>query len=226
MLLPILRLVVASLTFTPSATVLTSGPEPAVRVPEPIVDAPLAPTAGKETAVLSGGCFWGIQAVFEHVKGVIKVTSGFSGGDAVSPSYQEVSTGATGHAESVQIVYDPSQISYGQLLKVFFSVGHDPTQLNRQGPDVGTQYRSAIWFSSPEQERIAKAYVDQLTKANVFPARIVTEVSPLKAFYTAEDYHQDYYVHHPASLYIIINDKPKVEHLKSEWPGLWVEYKG
>ncbi len=226
MLLPILRLVVASLTLTPSATVLASGPEPAVRVPEPIVDAPLAHTAGKEIAVLSGGCFWGMQAVFEHVKGVIKVTSGFSGGDAVSPSYEEVSTGATGHAESVQIVYDPSQISYGQLLKVFFSVGHDPTELDRQGPDVGTQYRSAIWFSSPEQQRIAKAYVDQLAKASVFPARIVTEVSPLKAFYAAEDYHQDYYVHHPFSPYIIINDKPKVEHLKSEWPGLWVEYKG
>jgi peptide-methionine (S)-S-oxide reductase len=226
MLLPILGLVVASLTLNPSAAVSTSGPAPAVRVPEPIVDAPLAPTAGKETAVLSGGCFWGVQAVFEHVKGVIKVTSGFSGGDAVSPSYEEVSTGQTGHAESVQIEYDPSQISYGQLLKVFFSVGHDPTQLNRQGPDVGTQYRSAIWYSSPEQEHIAKAYIDQLKKASVFPERIVTEVSRFKAFYPAEAYHQDYYIHHPFSPYIVINDKPKVENLKSEWPGLYVEYKG
>ena len=221
-----LVLVAAAFAFTSATAAPPKSPEPAVRVPEPVVDAPLAHTAGRETAVLSGGCFWGIQAVFEHVKGVIKVTSGYSGGSAVSPSYEEVSTGATGHAESVQIVYDPSQISYGQLLKVFFSVAHDPTQLDRQGPDRGTQYRSAIWFSSPEQQRIASAYVAQLEKASVFDGRIVTEVSPLKAFYMAEAYHQDYFVHNPYSPYIIINDKPKVEHLKTEWPGLYVEYKG
>jgi len=208
---------VAAMTFTPS---------PAVKVPDPAVDAPLAAAPGREVAVLSGGCFWGMQAVFEHVKGVIKVTSGYSGGDQASPSYEEVSTGTTGHAESVQISYDPSQISYGQLLKVFFSVAHDPTELDRQGPDHGTQYRSAIWFSSPEQQRIATAYISQLEKASVFPSNIVTEVSPLKAFYAAEDYHQDYFYHHPYSIYIIVNDKPKVENLKSEWPSLWKEYKG
>ena len=221
-----LFLAAAAFAFTSSTAAPPKNPEPAVRVPEPVVDAPLARTAGRETAVLSGGCFWGMQAVFEHVKGVIKVTSGYSGGSAVSPSYEEVSTGATGHAESVQILYDPSQISYGQLLKVFFSVAHDPTQLDRQGPDEGTQYRSAIWFSSPEQQRIASAYVAQLAKATVFSGRIVTEVSPLKAFYVAETYHQDYFVHNPYSPYIIINDKPKVEHLKTEWPGVYVEYKG
>jgi peptide-methionine (S)-S-oxide reductase len=214
MLLAMLHVAAAALTYTP-ATV--------VRVPEPQVDAPLASAAGRQVAVLSGGCFWGMQAVFEHVKGVIQVTSGFAGGDVASPSYEQVSTGETGHAESVQISYDPSQISYGQLLKVFFSVGHDPTQLDRQGPDHGTQYRSAIFFSSPEQERIANAYIAQLEKARVFPSKIVTEVSPLKAFFVAEDYHQDYFVHHPYSMYIIINDKPKVENLKSEWPGLYRE---
>lgn len=224
MLLPVLRLALA-LTVPHSTAAIVAGLEPAVRVPEPVVDAPLAHASGREIAVLSGGCFWGMQAVYDHVKGVIKVTSGFSGGDVASPSYEEVSTGTTGHAESVQIVFDPSKISYGQLLKVFFSVAHDPTQLDRQGPDVGTQYRSAIWFSSPEQENIARAYVEQLAKANTFPGKIVTEVAPLKAFYTAEDYHQDYYFHHPLSPYILMNDRPKVQNLKSEWPGLWVDYK-
>jgi peptide-methionine (S)-S-oxide reductase len=212
MLLPMIRLVASALT------VGSTGP---VRVPEPIVDAPLASAAGRETAVLSGGCFWGVQAVFEHVKGVIKVTSGYAGGDVASPSYEEVSTGTTGHAESVQIAYDPSQISYGQLLKVFFSVAHDPTEVDRQGPDVGTQYRSAILYASDEQQHIATAYIDQLEKAHVFPAKIATEVAPLKAFYAAEDYHQDYYIHHPYSLYIIVNDKPKVANLKAEWPALY-----
>lgn len=212
MLLPALRLVAAALVLTPTGT---------VRVPDPVLDAPLAHSPGRETAVLAGGCFWGMQAVFEHVKGVLRVTSGFAGGDVESPSYEEVSTGTTGHAESVQIVYDPSQISYGQLLKVFFSVAHDPTQLNRQGPDEGTQYRSAIFYSSPEQQRIAAAYIAQLQGASVFPGKIVTEVAPLKSFYVAEAYHQDYFIHHPYSLYIIINDKPKVENLKTEWPGLY-----
>jgi peptide-methionine (S)-S-oxide reductase len=212
MLLPVIRLVVSALTL--------SAPGP-VRVPEPAVDAPLASAAGRQIAVLSGGCFWGVQAVYEHVKGVIKVTSGFAGGDVASPSYEEVSTGSTGHAESVQIEYDPSQISYGQLLKVFFSVAHDPTEVDRQGPDVGTQYRSAIFYSSDEQQRIATAYIDQLTKAHVFPAKIATEVAPLKAFFVAENYHQDYYIHHPYSLYIIYNDKPKVANLKDGWPALY-----
>jgi len=213
MLVPTLRVVVV--------TALTLSATTGVRLPDPVVDAPLARTAGRQTAVIAGGCFWGIQAVFEHVKGVISATSGYSGGDAASPSYEEVSTGETGHAESVQITYDPSQISYGQLLKVFFSVAHDPTELDRQGPDNGTQYRSAIFYSSPEQQRIASAYIAQLGSIKVFSQKIVTEVTPFKAFYPAEDYHQDYFIHHPYSPYIIINDKPKVEHLKTEWPALY-----
>ena len=215
MYIPALRLVLASALGLPSPG--------AVHVPDPVVDAPLAHVSGRQTAVLAGGCFWGIQAVFEHVKGVLTVTSGYSGGNAVSPSYEEVSTGATGHAESVQIVYDPSQVSYGQLLKVFFSVAHDPTELDRQGPDEGTQYRSAIFYATPEQQRIASAYVAQLGSAHVFPRPIVTEVTAFKQFYQAEAYHQDYYIHNPYSPYIIINDKPKVAHLKSEWPSLYRE---
>jgi peptide-methionine (S)-S-oxide reductase len=202
---------------------LTLSSTTPLRIPDPVVDAPLARTPGRQTAVLSGGCFWGIQAVFEHVKGVISATSGYTGGDVASPSYEEVSTGTTGHAESVQITYDPSQISYGQLLKVFFSVAHDPTELDRQGPDDGTQYRSAIFYSTPEQQRIAGAYIAQLTGAKAFPQKIVTEVTGFKAFYPAEDYHQDYFIHHPYSPYILINDKPKVEHLKTEWPALYRE---
>jgi peptide-methionine (S)-S-oxide reductase len=212
MLLPVIRLVVSALALSPA------GP---VRVPDPVVDAPLASTPGRQIAVLSGGCFWGVQAVFEHVKGVIQATSGYAGGDVASPSYEEVSTGTTGHAESVQIAYDPSQISYGQLLKVFFSVAHDPTEVNRQGPDVGTQYRSQILYTSDEQQRIATAYIDQLEKAHVFPAKIATQLAPLKSFYVAEEYHQDYFIHHPYSLYIVVNDKPKVANLKAEWPALY-----
>ena len=181
------------------ASVVTLSPVSAVRLPDPAVDAPLAHVSGRQTAVLAGGCFWGIQAVFEHVKGVLTVTSGYSGGNVQSPSYEDVSSGETGHAESVEIVYDPSQISYGQLLKVFFSVAHDPTELDRQGPDHGTQYRSAIFYSSAEQQRIASAYVTQLTGAHAFPGKIVTEVTAFKQFYPAEAYHQDYYVHNPYS---------------------------
>lgn len=215
MLAPTLHFIVVS-----ALSIGAAGP---VRLPDPAVDAPLAKTAGKQTAVIAGGCFWGIQAVFEHVKGVISATSGYAGGDMSSPSYEEVSTGSTGHAESVQITYDPSQISYGQLLKVFFSVAHDPTELNYQGPDHGTQYRSAIFYTSPEQEHIATAYISQLQTAKVFPEKIVTQVTPLKAFYAAEGYHQDYFIHHPYSPYIIINDKPKVAHLKSDLPALYRE---
>lgn len=194
-----------------------------VSIPEPTVDAPLAKTAGRETAVLAGGCFWGVQAVFEHVRGVLDVKAGYAGGDSTTAEYEVVSTGSTGHAESVQVTYDPSQITYGQLLKVFFSVAHDPTELDRQGPDVGEQYRSVIFFSSPDQQRIATAYIGQLDQAKAFPHKIVTEVTKLPAFYVAEAYHQDYYIHHPYSPYIVINDKPKVEHLKAEWPALWRE---
>ena len=192
-------------------------------LPSPVVDEPLAATKGEQTAVFAGGCFWGVEAVFRHVRGVKSAVSGYAGGKVVSPSYEQVSSGSTGHAESVRVVYDPSQITYGQLLRVFFSVAHDPTQLNRQGPDVGTQYRSAIFFSTPLQKRIATAYVDQLTKAKAFGRPIVTEVSALDRFNVAEDYHQDYAALHPYQPYIMIHDAPKVANLKREFAALYVE---
>jgi peptide-methionine (S)-S-oxide reductase len=203
------------------ATLACNSAASATTIPDPALDAPLATTKGQQTAVLAGGCFWGIEAVFDHVKGVSKATSGYSGGAANTAQYETVSGGQTGHAESVRIVYDPSQISYGQLLKVFFSVAHDPTELNRQGPDTGTQYRSAIFYGNEEQKRIAEAYIDQLNKARVFGAPIVTQVTPLKAFYAAEDYHQDYLAHHPDQPYIVYNDIPKVENLKKQFPALY-----
>jgi peptide-methionine (S)-S-oxide reductase len=193
----------------------------AVALPNPLVDNTPAAAKGDAVAVFAGGCFWGIEAVFEHLKGVKSATSGYAGGSRNSPSYEEVSSGATGHAESVRVVYDSSQISYGTLLKVFFSVAHDPTQLNRQGPDVGTQYRSAIFYMNEDQKRIAEAYIDQLTKAKAFPRPIVTQVVPLRAFYEAEAYHQNYMEHNPNQPYIVINDAPKVEHLKREFPDLY-----
>ena len=206
-----------------SATACTAKANPSAALPAPAVDASRAATPGQQSAVLSGGCFWGVQAVFQHVKGVIKATSGYSGGSAKTAEYETVSTGETGHAESVEIVYDPSQITYGELLRVFFSVAHDPTQLNRQGPDQGTQYRSSIFYSSDEQKRIAEAYIAQLDKAGVFPRSIVTQVVPLQAFYPAEAYHQNYAALHPYQPYIVYNDAPKVEHLRKEFPEL---YKG
>lgn len=193
----------------------------ATSIPDPALDAPLAKVKGEQTAVLAGGCFWGVEAVFEHVKGVTDVKSGYSGGAATAAQYGKVSTGQTGHAESVRIAYDPSQVSYGQLLKVFFSVAHDPTQLNRQGPDRGTQYRSAIFYSNEEQKRIAEAYIDQLNRAKVFERPIATEVAALQSFHEAEAYHQDYLAHHPDEPYIVINDLPKVENLRKELPGLY-----
>jgi peptide-methionine (S)-S-oxide reductase len=194
-------------------------------LPDPKVDEPPAASKGQETVVLSGGCFWGIQAVFEHVRGVTKATAGYSGGKVKDPSYEEVSSGDTGHAESVEVVYDPSKITFGQLLKVFFSVAHDPTQLNRQGPDEGTQYRSAIFYETPDQQRIAQAYVDQLTAANVFSQPIVTQIAAYKAFYRAENYHQDYAIQHPDNPYIMINDLPKVANLRKQLPDLYVKYR-
>jgi peptide-methionine (S)-S-oxide reductase len=190
-------------------------------LPNPAVDAPIASSRSEQTAVVAGGCFWGIQAVFQHVKGVIKATSGYSGGAANTAEYELVSTGDTGHAESVKITYDPSQITYGELLRVFFSVAHDPTQLNRQGPDSGTQYRSVIFYTSDEQKRIADAYIAQLDKARVFPSPIVTQVVPLKAFYAAEAYHQNYAAQHPGNPYIVYNDAPKVAHLRQQFPDLY-----
>ena len=199
-----------------------AGERAITAVPSPAVDAALATTKAEQTAVVSGGCFWGIQAVFQHVKGVISATSGYSGGAANTAEYELVSNGDTGHAESVKIVYDASQITYGQLLRVFFSVAHDPTELNRQGPDTGSQYRSAIFYGSDEQKRIAEAYIAQLEKAKVFPRPIVTQSVPLKAFYAAEAYHQDYAARHPDNPYIVYNDAPKVAHLRQEFPELYM----
>ena len=217
---PYLR-IVAVLSLFLAGIVSCYAAEAGTPVPNPQVDAPLAKAKGQQTAVVSGGCFWGIQAVFAHVKGVINATSGYTGGSAHTANYETVSTGETGHAESVQITYDPSQVTYGQLLRVFFSVAHDPTELNRQGPDEGTQYRSMISYNSEEQKKIAEAYIAQLDKAKVFPHRIVTQVVPLKGFYPAEAYHQDYAARHPDSPYIFFNDAPKVAHLKSEFPDLY-----
>jgi peptide-methionine (S)-S-oxide reductase len=190
-------------------------------VGDPAVDDSLAPQGGTRTAVLSGGCFWGMQLLFQHVKGVINVTAGYSGGSAKTAEYETVSGGGTGHAESVSIVYDPSKITYGRLLKVFFAVGHDPTELNRQGPDYGTQYRSVIFYADDNQLRIARAYIEQLDQSRVFSNRIVTQLTPLEKFYPAEPYHQNYAVRNPGSPYIMVNDLPKVDHLRERIPDLY-----
>ncbi|HEY2974474.1 MAG TPA: peptide-methionine (S)-S-oxide reductase MsrA [Pyrinomonadaceae bacterium] len=211
----VLVLIVATMVACSSATASATA------IPDPTLDAPLASSKGEQTAVFAGGCFWGVEAVFEHVKGVSDVRSGYSGGSPATAQYQKVGTGETGHAESVRITYDPSQISYGQLLKVFFSVAHDPTELDRQGPDTGTQYRSAIFYSNEEQKRIAQAYIEQLNRAKVFARPIVTQVAALRSFNEAEGYHQDYLAQHPDEPYIVINDQPKVENLRKQLPGLY-----
>lgn len=195
-------------------------------VPVATVDAPLAQTPGRETAVLAGGCFWGTQAVFERVKGVLATTAGYAGGSAATATYAQVITEKTGHAESVRVVYDPSKITFGQLLRIFFSVAHDPTQLNRQGPDIGPSYRSAIFYANPEQERIARAYIAQLDAAKVFRKPIVTQVVPLQGFYAAEAYHQDYALHNPFNPYIEVCDRPKIAALKKEFPEYFQKYTG
>ena len=194
---------------------------PAVAVPAPAADVPRAAEPGRETVVLAGGCFWGVEAVFEHVKGVTEATSGYAGGAAADARYELVSEGTTGHAESVRVTYDPAQVSLGQLLQIFFSVAHDPTEVNRQGPDSGTQYRSAIFVSDPAQRRVVDAYIAQLDAAKVFPKRIATEVASLRAFYPAEAYHQNYAALHPRNPYIVINDAPKVTHLREMFPALY-----
>lgn len=199
----------------------TAGNAAGVAIPGPAVDVAKAAKSGEQTVVVAGGCFWGIQAVFQHVKGVKSATSGYSGGDAKTAQYEIVSTGETGHAESVKITYDPAQITYGELLQVFFSVAHDPTQLNRQGPDDGTQYRSVVFYANGEQKKIAEAYIAQLDKAKVFSGSIVTQVVPLKEFYPAEAYHQNYATLHPDQPYIVYNDAPKVAHLRQEFPELY-----
>jgi peptide-methionine (S)-S-oxide reductase len=195
-------------------------------IPAPTTDAPLAKQSGQETAVLAGGCFWGTQTVFERVKGVTATTVGYAGGSASTATYSQVTQENTGHAESVQVVYDPSKITYGTLLRIFFSVAHDPTQLNRQGPDVGSSYRSVIFYMNPEQERIAKAYIAQLDAAKVFHKAIVTQVVPLQGFYKAEAYHQDYALNNPTNPYIEVCDRPKIGELKKQFPDLFQKYKG
>jgi peptide-methionine (S)-S-oxide reductase len=198
-----------------------AGSGASAAVPAPVVDEAKATAKGKETAVVAGGCFWGIQAVFQHVKGVKSATSGYSGGAVEHPDYDMVSSGRTGHAESVEIVYDPSQVTYGELLRVFFSVALNPTELNRQGPDEGTQYRSVVFYGNDEQKKVAEAYIAQLDQAKVFPRAIVTQVVALQKFYPAEGYHQNYAEQHPNDPYISYNDAPKVANLKKEFPELY-----
>ena len=191
-------------------------------VPAPAVDIPAASVQGPQTAVFAGGCFWGVEAVFRHVKGVSKAVSGYAGGSFKTADYERVSTGSTGHAESVEVTYDPAQVSYGELLRIFFSVAHDPTQLNRQGPDYGTQYRSAIFYVSDEQKRVAQAYIAQLGQAKAYPTAIVTQVVALPAFYAAEAYHQNYLALHPTQPYIVMHDLPKLAQLKQQFPDRYV----
>ena len=193
----------------------------AVAIPPPTIDETIAPSATSEVAVFAGGCFWGVQGVFQHVEGVTSAISGYAGGAADTAHYAIVSEGASGHAESVQVTFDPRKISYGRLLQIYFSVAHDPTELNRQGPDTGTQYRSTIFPTSDEQARIAKAYVEQLNAAQVFDSKIVTTIEPDRTFYAAEDYHQDFLTRHPMYPYIVINDLPKIENLKLSFAALY-----
>ena len=212
----------ASLFALPAALVTASlifaaSPAP---FPDATVDDHLASSSSKQTAVLAGGCFWGVEAVFDHIKGVTDAVSGFAGGEKSTAQYETVSTGRTGHAESVKITYDPSKITYGQLLKVYFSVAHDPTELNRQGPDSGTQYRSSIFYANDEQKKISEAYIQQLNGAGLYGKKIVTQVVPLKGFYAAEDYHQKYLQNHPDQPYIVYNDMPKLEALKKQYPQM------
>lgn len=199
----------------------SSGAEKARVIPAPQTDLPAA--TGTQTAVIAGGCFWGVQGVFQHTAGVLNAVSGYAGGDKSTAMYDIVGTGTTGHAESVEIKYDPGKISYGKILQIFFSVVHDPTQLNRQGPDVGTQYRSAIFTTSDDQKKVADAYIAQLNTAKVFNKPIVTTVGTLKGFYPAEDYHQDYLTLHPRQPYIVYNDLPKIENLKKIFADSYVE---
>jgi peptide-methionine (S)-S-oxide reductase len=195
-------------------------------IPAATTDVPLEQAPGKQTAVFAGGCFWGTQSVFERVKGVVSTTVGYSGGSADSATYDQVTTETTGHAESVKVVYDPSKITYGQLLRIFFSVAHDPTQLNRQGPDRGTSYRSVIFYSSDEQRKLSEAYIKQLDAAHAFGGPIVTQVVPLKGFYDAESYHQHYADNNPSNPYILVCDRPKIEALKAQFPELFADRQG
>jgi peptide-methionine (S)-S-oxide reductase len=213
--------IIAFFTWTAVRSIGAGPATPKFPFPKPEVDSPLADAKGQETVVLAGGCFWGVQGVFQHLKGVDSAVSGYAGGHVDSPGYEMVSTGLTGHAESVSVTFDPSQVSYGTILMVYFSVAHDPTQLNRQGPDSGSQYRSAIFYSSDQQKDIAIAYVRQLDAAQVYPHKIVTQIAPLKGFYRAEEYHQNYLNTHPNQPYIVYNDLPKIANLKKDFPQLY-----
>ena len=215
-----------ALSFVAAAAWLLAPSQPraaeaAGLLPPPTVDEPPGSAAGTQSVVLAGGCFWGVQGVFQHVKGVTNAVSGYAGGDKATAQYYVVGTGTTGHAKSVQVTFDPRQITYGRILQIYFSVAHDPTELDRQGPDDGTQYRSEIFAANAEQARIANLYIGQLNKAGVFDAAIVTKVSQLKGFYPAEDYHQNYLTLHPTAAYIVINDLPKVRNLQHTYPGIY-----
>jgi len=223
---PTLRRLCAALATAGGLIALTAAPaaERAFIIPPPAAEQPAnaaSAPATQEKAVIAGGCFWGVQAVFQHVKGVSNAVSGYAGGQANTANYNAVSGGRTGHAEAVEITYDPKQVSYGQLLQIYFSVAHDPTQLNRQGPDHGTQYRSAVFPANDSQRKVAEAYIAQLNKTGVYPKALATTIEPLQAFYPAEEYHQDYLVRNPNSMYIVINDVPKVENLAKTFPDAW-----
>ena len=209
--IPATRLALPHFDTPPAAPAVAMAPEPA----------PVGVAAAADTAIFAGGCFWGVEAVFEHLKGVSSATSGYAGGKTRSPSYEQVSSGRTGHAESVLVVYDPAEISYDQLLQVFFTVAHDPTQLDRQGPDVGTQYRSAVFYRNDAQKQATERYIEKITKARLYRGPVVTQVAALDAFHPAESYHQDYLVRHPTQPYIVYNDLPKLEHLKRDYPALY-----
>lgn len=217
----VLSLLAATTVLTLAFAAPTRAAEDAVVIPAPAMDA--APASGIQTAVIAGGCFWGVQGVFQHTAGVVNAVSGYAGGSKATADYQTVSTGRTGHAESVEIKFDPKKISYGKILQIYFSVAHDPTQLNRQGPDSGMQYRSAIFTTSDEQKKVAEAYIAQLDGAKVFSKPIVTKVGALEAFYPAEAYHQDYLTLHPTQPYIAYNDIPKVENLKKLFADNYIE---
>jgi peptide-methionine (S)-S-oxide reductase len=212
----------AALAVALASVPMLFGPATASPLPTPAQDIPAASVKGPQTAVFAGGCFWGVEAVFRHVKGVTKAVSGYAGGGAKTADYDMVSTGMTGHAESVQVTYDPAQVSYGELLRIFFSVAHDPTQLNRQGPDYGSQYRSAIFFTNSDQQRVAQAYIGQLGQAKAFADPIVTQVVALPEFYPAEAYHQNYLALHPNQPYIVVHDMPKLAQLKQQFPERYV----
>ena len=221
LLYSVLSAIALTAIFAVAKAPLTQAAEPAVTILAPSLDMPASADAGPQTIVLAGGCFWGVQGVFEHTKGVIQAVSGYSGGTKETAHYEMVGTEKTGHAESVQVTYDPKQISYGKILQIYFSVAHNPTELNYQGPDSGPSYRSAIFYANDEQKRVAKAYITQLDQTHVFPAAIVTKLETFTAFYAAENYHQDFLVLHPTYPYIVVNDQPKVENLKRLFPDYY-----